>query len=212
MSGARARDDQDPDQDRRRHDRRTEVGLQEDERRRDRREHRRAEDVLQVELRTTQLGEERGEHGDHRQLRELRRGKLEPEQLEPPLRALDGGPERRPDQDQQDQARDVEQPRVDLGEPVVEARGHDRDERGQRQEPHLLLHVEAVVELLHLERLVRRRIDQRDPDRRQQQRRRDEHRVDVADRPAIDGGVRPARDEVHQSVTAPRMNPDGSSP
>src|SRR3954451_14488263 len=101
MPELRSGDDQHPDDDRGDRDRRSDVGSEEDETERDRREEQDLADVAKRRLGRADIREDRYERDDQGELGELRRGDLERTDGEPALRGP--GRVRRPDARQTDE-------------------------------------------------------------------------------------------------------------
>ena len=205
VPGPGPRHDQDPHEDGHEDDRRPQVGLEEDQEPGDGGDRGRSVQGLEGQVARPELGQECSKHGDQCQLGQLGGCELEPEQLEPPLGPADGRAERRSDQDQQGEARHVDDARVDLDEPVVEARGDQDDHDAERDEGQLLLQVEPRVDPLGHERRVGRGVDRDQAHHPQGEHGEKQDGVEVPERPAF-RHVQLGRDDVHQSVTPPYVN------
>jgi hypothetical protein len=154
------------------------------------------------------LGQARGEHHDQADLGELRGGDLEPRDVEPALSARGGrAQERDPDQQQRDDDPGVEEPGVDLQEPVVEGRHHQDEHDTDRRRHHLLVDAQERIEPVLSQGLVGRRVQEEEAHDDQDRGHQQQEAVDVADRPAL-VRVHAPRDEIHQSSASPSCGPE----
>ena len=117
---------------------------------------------------------------------------------------------------QEQHRRPVDEPRVDLGEPVVDRGHHDHRRGAQRERGGLLLHEREPVQAQRAERLVRGRVHEEEPRHRERDRDEEQHGVQVAEGAAL-RGEGPTGHEVHrrsapQSVTPPETKPEDGSP